>query len=60
MEEISKCLGVVAEICTRFEQEAEIHDNKDFHIFYSLKKDLTTILEKLTTEKMQSQNTDIV
>ena len=44
MERISKCLGVVAEICTRFEQEAEIHDNNDFYTFPSFKKDLTTIL----------------
>ena len=46
-KKLVKRLGVVAEICTRFEQEAEIHDNKDFHIFYSFKKDLTTIVEKL-------------
>ena len=27
VEEISKCLGVVAEICIRFEQEEGIYDN---------------------------------
>ena len=52
VEEISKCLGVVAEICTKFEQEAEIYDNKDFHTFPSFQKDLTTILEQLTAEDL--------
>lgn len=50
VEKIGKCLGVVAEICTRFEQEAEIHDNKDFHTFPAFIKDLTTILEQLITD----------
>lgn len=47
-----QCLGVIAEICTRLEQEVEIQDNKDFHTFSSFEKDLSIILEQLARDDL--------
>ena len=37
---IGKSLGVVKNICYRFQKEADVHENKDYHTIPSFKKDL--------------------
>lgn len=54
---ISQCLGVIAEICTRLEQEVEVQDNKDFYTFPSFEKDLSIILEQLARDDLLDDNT---
>ena len=44
----SKYFGVPSKIYSKFKQEANVGDNKDYDTFLSNQKDLMMILEKLT------------
>jgi len=59
LEMIGKCLGTVKHICTRFENGADVHENKDYHTVPSFTKDLKlvigTLLDNQVFKHEQSQ-----
>ena len=47
---IGKALGVVQNVCNRFEKEADVHENKDCHTISSFKKDSLSTVTQLVTD----------
>jgi len=45
-------LGIIAKVCSTFEQEAEVHENKEFHTFPKFTKDLNCIVDQLVLDEV--------
>lgn len=43
-------MGVVKNVCNRFEKETDAHENKDCHTIPSFKKDLLSVVTQLVTD----------
>ena len=45
-------LGIIAKVCSTFEQEAEVYENKEFHTFPKFTRDLSFIVDQLVLDKV--------
>ena len=52
IERVAKSLGPISHVCTQFEKELELTENKNYHTYPSFKKDLNAITQLLATEKV--------
>jgi len=52
IERVAKSLGPISHVCTQFEKELALTENKDYHTYPSFKKDLDAITQLLIAEKV--------
>jgi len=52
IERVAKSLGPINHVCTQFEKELALTENKDYHTYSSFKKDLDAITQLLIAERV--------
>ena len=50
MKSIGMSLGIVTKVCSTFEHEAAVYENKAFHSFPKFTKDLKSIVDQLVLD----------